>query len=133
MLRNICLKKLKQQSIKPFEIIVVDNNSNDGTIEIVKNSEQRIRYFQYRKEYFPGKMLNYGISKCKGNFILIISAHCIPCDNNLIKNLSIELNKNSQICASYARQVSLNFSDDLTIRDLMLTYGSESKLQKTDP
>ena len=32
-------------------------------------------------------MLNYGISKCSGNYILIISAHCIPCDELLIENL----------------------------------------------
>ena len=40
---------------------------------------------------------------------------------------------NKKICASYTRQTSLNFSDDLTIRDLMLTYGVENRLQKTDP
>ena len=33
---NICLKKISEQNIKPLEIIVVDNKSNDGTIEIIK-------------------------------------------------------------------------------------------------
>ena len=130
---NLCLKKLLEQTINPFEIVLVDNKSDDGTVEIANNFYKKIKTFRFNQKYTPGKMLNFGISKCKGDFILIISAHCIPCDNNLIKNLLIGLNKNSQICASYARQVSLNFSDDLTIRDLMLTYGSESKLQKTDP
>jgi len=130
---NLCLKKLLEQTIKPFEIVLVDNKSDDGTVDIANNFYKKIKTFKFNQKYTPGKMLNFGISKCKGDYILIISAHCIPCDNNLIKNLSIELNKNSQICASYARQVSLNFSDDLTIRDLMLTYSSESKLQKTDP
>ena len=128
-----CLKKLDQQTIKPYEIVVVDNNSNDGTLEIIKNAKQRIKYFQYKKEYLPGKMLNYGISKCSGNYILIISAHCIPCDELLIENLLRPFSLNKKICASYARQTSLNFSDDLTIRDLMLTYGVENRLQKTDP
>ena len=78
-------------------------------------------------------MLNYGISKCSGNYILIISAHCIPCDELLIENLLRPFSLNKKICASYARQTSLNFSDDLTIRDLMLTYGVENRLQKPDP
>ena len=130
---NICLKKINEQSIKPFEIIVVDNNSSDGTIEIIKKFYKKTKIYKYNQNYAPGKMLNFGMSKCKGDYVLVISAHCIPCDNFLIKNLVMHLEKDTRICASYARQVSLNFSDDLTIRDLMLTYGSESKLQKTDP
>tara|TARA_B100000787_G_scaffold159998_1_gene138681 strand:+ start:9970 stop:11241 length:1272 start_codon:yes stop_codon:yes gene_type:complete len=130
---NICLKKINEQSIKPFEIIVVDNNSSDGTIEIIKKFYKKTKIYKYNHNYAPGKMLNFGMSKCKGDYVLVISAHCIPCDNFLIKNLVMHLEKDTRICASYARQVSLNFSDDLTIRDLMLTYGSESKLQKTDP
>jgi len=130
---NLCIKKLLNQTIKPFEIVVIDNKSDDGTIEIAKNLYKKIKIHKFNQNYTPGKMINYGVSKCKGDYILIISAHCIPCNNHLIKNLSDQLNKNFQICASYARQVSLNFSDDLTVRDLMLTYGSESKLQKTDP
>lgn len=130
---NICLKKISEQSIKPLEIIVIDNKSDDGTVEIIKKYYKAVRIFTYNQDYAPGKMLNFGISKCKGDYVLIISAHCIPCDNFLIENLVKNLEYNQKICASYARQVSLNFSDDLTIRDLMLTYGSESKLQKTDP
>tara|TARA_X000000950_G_scaffold209597_1_gene252059 strand:- start:12234 stop:13505 length:1272 start_codon:yes stop_codon:yes gene_type:complete len=130
---NICLKKISEQSIKPLEIVVVDNKSNDGTVEIIKKFYKKVRIYTYNQNYAPGKMLNFGMSKCKGDYVLIISAHCIPCDNFLIKNLVTNLENNLKICASYARQVSLNFSDDLTIRDLMLTYGSENKLQKTDP
>jgi rhamnosyltransferase len=130
---NICLKKISEQSIKPLEIIVVDNKSNDGTVEIIKKFYKKVKVYKYNQNYAPGKMLNFSMSKCKGDYVLVISAHCIPCDNFLIENLVANLENNFKICASYARQVSLNFSDDLTIRDLMLTYGSESKLQKTDP
>ena len=78
-------------------------------------------------------MLNYGMSKCRGDYILVISAHCIPCDFLMIENLLEPLIKDKNICASYSRQVPLNFSVNLTIRDLMLTYGPESRLQKSDP
>lgn len=130
---NICLKKLNEQTIQPKEIIVLDNNSTDGTAVITKKFYKRTKVYKYNQTYSPGKMLNYGVSKCNGEFILILSAHCIPCDNFLIENLIKSFSKDKKICAAYARQVSLNFSDDLTVRDLMLTYGSENKLQKTDP
>lgn len=130
---NICLKKLNEQTIQPKEIIVLDNNSTDGTDVISKKFYKRTKVYKYNHSYAPGKMLNYGVSKCNSEFILILSAHCIPCDNFLVENLIESFSKNKRICAAYARQVSLNFSDDLTVRDLMLTYGSENKLQKTDP
>ena len=130
---NLCLSNLSKQIKKPYEIVIIDNNSNDGTDQLIKNSNCKNKYYEYNKNYLPGKMLNYGISKCKGEFILIISAHCIPCDNKLIIKLLNPMIKNQKICASYSRQLSLNFSDDFAIRDLMLTYGVESRLQKTDP
>jgi len=130
---GICLNKINQQNIKPYEILLIDNQSTDGTIEIAKSYYNKIKIHNYNKVYTPGKMLNFGIEKCKGDYILIISAHCIPCDNYLIDNLTKQLVINKQICASYARQVSLSFSDDLTVRDLMLTYGSESLIQKRNP
>ena len=68
---NICLKKINEQSIKPFEIIVVDNNSNDGTIEIIKKFYKKTKIYKYNQNYAPGKMLNFGMSKCKGDYILI--------------------------------------------------------------
>ena len=83
---RICLENLVSQSLKPSEILLIDNMSDDGTIQIAKNSFNKIKVFKYNKEYTPGKMLNFGISKCKGDYILIISAHCVPCDNELIKN-----------------------------------------------
>ena len=130
---GICLNKIKQQSIKPYEVLLIDNNSIDGTIEIAKSFNKKIKVHRYKENYTPGKMLNFGMAKCSGDYVLILSAHCIPCDDYLIENLIKHLKDDPQICASYARQVSLGFSDDLTVRDLMLTYGSESKLQKTDP
>lgn len=130
---GICLNKINQQTIKPYEILLIDNQSTDGTTEIAKSYYNKIKIHNYNKIYTPGKMLNFGMEKCKGEYILIISAHCIPCDNYLIENLVKQLEINKQICASYARQVSLSFSDDLTVRDLMLTYGSENLLQKRDP
>ncbi|MDA7805934.1 glycosyltransferase family 2 protein [Candidatus Pelagibacter sp.] len=129
---KICLKRIQQQTIKPLEVIILDNNSLDGTIDLAKNTLKNVKFFPYTKKYIPGKMLNYGISKCKGEFILILSAHCIPKDNNLIRYLIDPLLENNKICASYGRQIPLNFSDDLAIRDLILTYGAESRIQKKD-
>ena len=41
------------QSFKDFEIIIVDNNSNDKTIEKAKKFD--IKHIINLEEYFPGK------------------------------------------------------------------------------
>ena len=70
------------------EIIIVDNNSTDKTIEIVNqftedpllNGDSKkyttVKVFNI-KDYSPGKSLNFGVKKSSKKNILIISAHCI--------------------------------------------------------
>jgi len=69
------------------EIIIIDNNSNDNSIDIVKHfkkdkslksSDRRYADIKIQNidEYTPGKALNLGVSIAKNKFILIISAHC---------------------------------------------------------
>ena len=69
------------------EIIIVDNKSNDSSIDIVnhfkkdkslKTSDKRYVDIKIHNinTYTPGKALNLGISKSKNKYILIISAHC---------------------------------------------------------
>ena len=74
------------------EIIVVDNNSTDNTLQIVKsfiqdnslsgdlkkNNEKytNIKIAQI-DNYSPGRALNKGIKLSKKKYIMIISAHCV--------------------------------------------------------
>ena len=127
-----CINRLNEQSILPDEIILIDNNSTDGTVQICK-SLKGIKIFKYGEKYIPGKMLNYGISKAKNNFVIILSAHCIPYNKHFIENLVKPVLKDKKIVATYSRQVPLDISDPLTVRDLMIAYGPESRLQKYDP
>ena len=127
-----CLHNLERQSIKPDEIILVDNNSTDGTVNICK-SFSKVKIFKFNRKYIPGRMLNFGISKTKNNYILILSAHCIPYNKYFLENLIKPFFENNNIVASYSRQIPLDLSDPLTTRDLMLIYGPESRLQKNDP
>ena len=80
------------QSVLDFipenEIIIVDNNSSDRSIEIAntfkKNNNLNSEGSKYTSinilnidEYTPGKSLNYGVSQAKFENILVISSHCV--------------------------------------------------------
>ncbi|MEK6855964.1 MAG: glycosyltransferase family A protein [Nanoarchaeota archaeon] len=89
-----CLKSLRKQSYKDFERIIVDDGSNDKTIEIVKRfSEVRIIKGQHRG---PGFSRNLGAKKAKGEILVFIDSD-MTFDRDYIKNLVNPLLKNKKI------------------------------------
>ena len=81
-----CIQSILDFINKP-EIIIIDNNSKDSTVEIINHFIQDpylnggnknytdIKIYKI-ENYTPGKSLNLGVKKAKKKFILIISAHC---------------------------------------------------------
>ena len=72
------------------EIIIVDNNSNDSSLEIIslfrpslKNNLQIINV----DNYSPGMALNEGVKSCTNDVILVLSAHSqiTEINKNLLK------------------------------------------------
>tara|TARA_B100000287_G_scaffold162231_1_gene153016 strand:- start:231 stop:869 length:639 start_codon:yes stop_codon:yes gene_type:complete len=57
------------------EIIVVDNNSTDNSMGIVNTFDFEDIKTYNMDSYTPGKSLNYGVTKCSNDYILILSAH----------------------------------------------------------
>jgi glycosyltransferase involved in cell wall biosynthesis len=58
------------QTVKDFELIVVDNESTDNTEEVIKSyTDGRIRYFQHQNNGLIAVNRNYGISKANGEYI----------------------------------------------------------------
>ena len=86
------------------EIIIVDNNSTDKTIEIVKffsenpslnnetNNYSKIKVLNINN-YSPGRALNMGVRNASKKYIMIISAHCILRNFNE-KDIIKDLEKN---------------------------------------
>ena len=78
-----CLKSVFNQNYKNFEVILVDNESSDKTINIAKKF--KIKIIKLSK-FKPGRAINEGIRKSKGKFIVCLSGHCIPVNQNWLKN-----------------------------------------------
>ena len=90
--------------IKP-EIVIVDNNSNDKTIDIIKffaenpnlnneaNNYSKIKIVNIAN-YSPGRALNLGVKSASKKYIMILSAHCILKKFNEV-NIIKDLEKNS--------------------------------------
>lgn len=80
-----CINSLKNQDISHtnYEIIVVDNNSTDNTLEIVKKLGV-IHTVEYKKG--PAAAKNAGICLAKGDIIAFIDGDCIA-TKDWLKNI----------------------------------------------
>jgi rhamnosyltransferase len=125
---EICVRKIFEQTYKNIEIIIVDNNSTDKTLEKIK--QYKLKTVKIKK-FTPGKAINLGISKSKGEIIVCLSAHCIPVDKFWLKHLVKDLSKN-KIAAIYGKQLPLSYSSPLDKRDLYNTFGDEKRVQTKD-
>ena len=122
------LKSVFNQSYKNIEVIIVDNKSTDSTLKRVKEFPVKIVEIE---NFLPGKAINLGISKSKGEILCILSGHCIPFNEDWLINL-IEPLKNKDIAGCYGRQIPTANSSNIDKRDLLLVFGLDDKLQIKD-
>ena len=123
-----CLEKIKEQNFKSFEVIIVDNFSTDLT---VRKAQQFTKKIIRIKKFAPGKAINEGIKASKGSIIVVLSAHCIPVNNNWLKNLIKDL-KDKKVAGVYGRQEPMKYTSDVDKRDLLTIFGLDKKIQIKD-
>ncbi|MBD1134934.1 glycosyltransferase family 2 protein [Pelagibacterales bacterium SAG-MED47] len=124
-----CIDAIQTQKFKNFEIIIVDNKSTDKTIKKAKLCG--VRKIISIENYLPGLALNTGIRKSSGDFIVCLSAHCIPKNNSWLTEL-LKNFKDEKVAGVYGRQIPMEFSKDADKRDLFLVFGLDKKIQIKD-
>ena len=127
---KILLLKLKNQSEKKFEIIYCDNNSNDETVNLLKKF--KVHKVVKIKKYLPGLAINMGVKKAIGEYIAIISSHCVPKDDHWLRDYKNFMIKNQQIVACYGKQLPLPGTSEKDQLDLNIVFKDEKIISKHD-
>lgn len=83
-----CLESVSKTDYPNFEIIVVDDNSKDKTIKIIKNFEKKIsiELIQINEKNTIGKLRNTAIKNSSGEFIAFTDSDCFV-QKNWLKEL----------------------------------------------
>jgi glycosyltransferase involved in cell wall biosynthesis len=69
-----CIASLKKMSIKPFEILVVDNGSKDRTAEVAKKAGAKVFTIKPRSR---GLARDFGWKQAKGNIVAYLDSDMI--------------------------------------------------------
>lgn len=79
---------LSVQTLKPDEIIVIDNNSTDQTQNLIENYQKRLPIKSFKSSLSGYSALyNLGIKKARGSLICFLDDDCIA-DKNWLKELT---------------------------------------------
>lgn len=118
-----CLSGLAVQSIKPSEIVIIDNNSSDETRNIIKkfqeNTKLNIRYSLCRKRGYP-VIYNQGLFLAKSEWVAFIDDDCFPSfhwlesiQNNAKENVDVLVGHSETYFQQNPVSLATNFFDQL--------------------
>lgn len=113
------VKSVVEQDYTNIELIIVDDGSNDGTIEYLESleiSDRRVRFIVNEVNSGACVSRNKAILAAKGDFVTGLD------DDDEFLN-----NRVSKLLASYSDQYSLVYADDILIKDKNIKKISKPK------
>jgi glycosyltransferase involved in cell wall biosynthesis len=114
--------------VTDYEVILVDNGSTDRTVEKAKHINSNLTLVEI-DDYYPGLAINKGVRASDGDFIVCLSAHCIPVNDNWLAALRQNFQQVQKLAGVYGRQVPTEASDLVDRRDLIRIFGQEKRVQ----
>ncbi len=101
------LKSIQNQIYKNYECIIIDDNSSDDSLKIIRkttNSDKRFKVISSKISNGVSITRNIGISKAKGRYLTFLDSDDIWDKDFLQNNLNIRVEKNIPIShCSYIR------------------------------
>jgi rhamnosyltransferase len=105
-----------------WEIIVVDNESEDETLELCEQHHVRVIPIR-RREFTYGRALNIGISNARGELVLLCSAHSVPVGSYFLES-SVAPFADPQIAAARCLVSSYHEQTAAWYKPRDILYGS---------
>ena len=87
-----CIESLNSQNYKNYEILVIDNNSIDGSVDNIKSKFPNVCIYKTSKNLGTSYTRNAGINFSKGELIWFLDSDSYLIDSNVLHNLVNEFN-----------------------------------------
>ncbi len=97
-------ESFKNQSIKNYELVIIDSSSKDKTVEIAKKYTENIIVIP-QSEFDHGGTRTKAAQIAKGEIIVFLTQDALPADVFAIENI-LKVFEDEDIAAAYGRQLS---------------------------
>ena len=88
------LDSIRNQTYKDYEIIIVDDMSEDNSVELIKNYKGlEIQLIELKRKRYNGGTRNEGVEHAKGDYILFIDCDDYFYSNNAFEKISAEIDR----------------------------------------
>lgn len=118
-------------------ITFIDSGSTDGTFEFLKAEAccSQVTLLTYNDLYRPGKAINQGVKSVGCEFTIILSAHCLPVNPQLLESYFhfFRSQVDEKVVAAYGRQLPGGMTGFDDARDLLYQFSDEPRVQSSDP
>lgn len=91
-----CLSSLQKQTFKDFEIIVVDNGSDDGSIQYIEQNFPTIKLIKLPKNFGFARAINLGVQASVGQVVVLLN-NDTEVDKNCLKYLIQAAKKHPEV------------------------------------
>lgn len=81
-----CFDSLYNLNYKNLELVLVDNNSQDKSVEFVKENYKKVKIVKLKKNYGFAQGNNYGVSQSSGEYIILLNNDTVV-DKNWVSEL----------------------------------------------
>ncbi|PJJ10939.1 glycosyltransferase involved in cell wall biosynthesis [Flavobacterium sp. 1] len=105
------MQSVLSQTYKNIEYVIIDGNSKDNTVNLIKDYNEKLGYFISEKDNGLYDAMNKGIKACTGDVIGILNSDDLYQDSNVISDVIKQFNDDSELDILYGDLVYVK-SDD---------------------
>lgn len=123
------IKSVLQQTYHDVEYIIVDGESRDGTIDIIKKYDSSINIWISEKDEGLYHAMNKGIQLASGEVVGILNSDDIYYDNEVLKNVMDEFLANPNLDSVFANLLFVLPNDTNKVARMWIT-GDKRKFSR---
>lgn len=107
----------------PYEVIVIDSGSTDGTLQVIRGFES-VRLIEIPPaEFGHGRTRNMGVRIAEGRYVALLTHDAIPADESWLVKLVQPLQDDERVAGVFGRHVAHDNASLCTQRDLDLHFA----------
>ncbi|HOB33749.1 MAG TPA: glycosyltransferase, partial [Verrucomicrobiota bacterium] len=125
------LPALKAQDYRNWELIVIDSNSTDGSVDLIRSARPQVFVRIRREDYNPARVLNVGMELSRSEFGIFLNADATPQGRNWLRPL-VERLQDPRTAAVFGRQIPRPHCHAVFAHDYERCFGSNRESARWD-